>query len=533
MEKVIGKINVIVEACLIVNINEIRQASSEGAVIYETLKRVFTYKNPKFLENEKWGRSNFNTPKFLKSYEVHDGNMHISRGCLDNLISHVKQFNVDVVTIDRTLVSETIYFNQSNTILRDDQNKFAKELLQHTYGSGVAYTSFGKTVVLLEIAKRVMQRTLVIVHTTFLQEQWINEMRNVNLFNIDPDRIGGVGGIFSGKKRRLGDINVCLYHSLMTEEHLKFFEPHIGLVLFDEGQKSPIEGVQAVVNRFRARYRYTVSADLKRKDGKEFLTFDTFGPVRSFAEEQASDSKILSRIYLVPTGYRDPDYDNDNDYTSMISKMARDKARNIFICKRALRKVKEKKLVLIFVERKEQAAILYRMLSKSYRVDMLLGPINKKSVTGDQRTPKEMKEGLPPRFLPKSIMRVLCEYDDKNAYKRIIKLAAKKNLDIIIGTQKAEVGFSVRTIDHLVITTPAGNNSERIKQIFGRAERTYKQEEVDYFGHEKPIPTVDVLVDKTRASRNAAENIATKYGKRVVSIKKKTEIILRKKGEKK
>ena len=54
-------IDAIVEATLIIKINDIREANDQGAVAYETLKRLLTYKNPKFIENEKWGYSNFKT----------------------------------------------------------------------------------------------------------------------------------------------------------------------------------------------------------------------------------------------------------------------------------------------------------------------------------------------------------------------------------------------------------------------------------------------------------------------------------------
>jgi len=508
-------LDIIVSSSLIINIEKLKGFND---LAYKTLKQMFTYKNPKFLENEKWGYSNYTTPKHLYSYEVKDGKMYISRGGLERVVNQLQKFNIKVKEIDRTLVCSPIDFNQSNTVLRIDQEKYINEMLQYNGGCGQAYTSFGKTVAMLELAAKVGQPTLILVHTTFLQEQWINEAINNKLFNLNPSDIGGVGGLFGNKaqfdkvfknsvkncRRKFGKLNICLYQSMVNEDHLNYFKDRIGLLLFDEGQKSPIEGIQQVVNNFRARYRFTVSADLRRKDGKHFLTFDTFGPVRSIVRETNSDSKILSDITLVPTKYSDEIYSEDQNYSGLITRMGQDKNRNILICRRAIKKVREDKLVMIFVERKEQAGILAKMLSK-FRVDMLTGSMDKKSIS---------------EVSSRGARKILENYDESTAYNRIKLLTDKKKLDIIIGTQKAEVGLSIRPLDHLIITTPAGGNPERFKQIKGRVERTYSTEQEEYFGFKKSIPTIDVLVDYSiNSSRNAADTIKELYGDRVSKVK--------------
>lgn len=509
-------LDIIESSSLIIDVDELRSLSE---VAFKMLKHVFTYKNPKYIENEKWGYSNYETPKHLFSYEIHDGKMYISRGGLAAVERELFKFKIETNVIDRTLVCEPVDFSQSNVTRRDDQQTFIEELRRYTTGCGVAYTSFGKTLTMLELAAEIKQPTLILVHTTFLQEQWIKEATEQKLFNLDLEDIGGVGGVFGtaknfkevfGKdkkheKRRYRKLNICLYHSLSNPEHLEFFKDRIGLVLFDEGQKSPIEGVQQVVNHFRARYRYTVSAQLKRKDGKEFLTFDTFGPVRTRARETNSDSKIQCNIQLVLTKYDDLHYDDDQNYSAMITRMAKDHPRNILICKRVIKRIKRGDLCIIFVERKEHAGILAKMLSK-FRVQLLTGPINKDDIES---------------IKIKSVRKILKDYDNTKAYDTITKLAEKKELDVIIGTQKAEVGLSIRTLNYGIATTPM-NNEERFTQIRGRIERTYSSEQVKYFGHKKPTPLLEVLYDKNLSpSSSGAEKIKEKYSKRVRVIKPK------------
>lgn len=499
-------INIIVEAKLIISVKEIRSLNETA---FQTLKQIFTYKNPKFIDNEKWGYSNYGVPKHLTSYELESGRMLISRGGQDKVEKQLNKFDISVQWVDRTLVCESVDFEQSNVILREDQDHALFVMSDFDNGCLQAYASFGKTLSALELIRRIRQPAIIIVHTTFLQEQWIKEASDPKLFNLPKSEIGGVGGLFGGKKRRYRKLNICLYHSLMNPEHLNFFKDRVGLVWFDEGQKTPIEGVQQVVNHFRARYRYSGSANFKRKDGKQFLTFDAFGPVRHVVPEKNSASKILAKVNLIPSPYEDHDYDGSN-YTAMITAMSKDRARNILICKRGIKKVRQGKLVLIFVERKEQAGVLAKMLS-NFRVDMLLGGVNTAEVKRDKK-------------MSPAVKKILLEYDDKGAYARIERLADKKKLDFVIGSQKSEVGLSIRTIDHGIVTTPMGNNDERFQQAKGRPERTYSESQENYFGHKKAIPEIDVIVDyKMPVSKRAADKIKEKYGNAVRTIKRKTK----------
>jgi superfamily II DNA or RNA helicase len=581
------ELEVVVEDRLILSTIELKKLNS---LAFKTVKQIFTYDNPKYLENEKWGRQNFDTPQFLKSYEIYDSKMFISRGGKAKLETQLFKFKIEVVYIDRTLVCKSVDFNQSNVALRDDQEAALKIMRRFEDGCMVAYTSFGKTIFLMELARIIAQPTLVIVHTTFLQEQWIKEATDKKKFNLSKDQIGGVGGVFSGKKRKFGDLNVCLYQSLENEEHVDFFKERVGCVMFDEGQKSPIEGVQKVTNKFRGRYRFTASANLERADGKQFLTYDTYGPVRHVVEEVESASKILAKVIVVKSDYEDTDYDYDNQYSTMLTRMGINKNRNILICKRAITKVRQGKLVMILVERKAQALILKKYLSK-FRVEMLLGPTNwrdfdKQSVIDASLAPtakllrvlkKSLEaEGIPYtddeidngdyafikgvinnyelefdseengdgidlnargmvkrlKEIPKATIEMLDtmtptmiryarEYDDKGAYKKINALAEKKDLDIIIGTQKAEVGLNIRTLDHGIVTTPAFGNTERGGQIKGRFERTYSEEQELFFGHKKPTPTLDLIYDTAlRPSRNAISQARADYAGSIFNLRK-------------
>lgn len=510
-------LNIIVSNCLIIDIDEMKSLR-HGESILKGVEKLLTYKNPSFQEALKWGYSTWGIPSHLYSYEYAEDNrsMFISRGARDRVESYIKKFEIEIHYIDQTLVSPLVAFDHSKVILRPDQQEAVRTMMRYEQGILIAYTSFGKTLAFLELMRLLRQRSLVVVHTTFLQEQWIKEATDPRTFNMPMDRIGGVGGVF--KKRKLGDFNVCLYHSLSKDDHLNFFRPHVGLIGSDEAQKSPIADIQKVVNMFPARHRYAVSARIERKDGKEFLTLDTFGSIRHVAVEKEGSSKIISTVTIIPTGYEDlvPELDHEEDreardqdsYVGMLSRMAADKERNIMICKIAISKIRQGKLVIIFVERKEQAGYLMKMLSK-FKGDMLIGSTDPKSVNS-----------LP---CPQSVKDVLNNFDHEGAFDRITRLAEHKELQFIIGTSKAEVGLSIRTLDVGIVTTPVGKNLERFNQIKGRLERTYSEEQEKFFGHKKERPELIVIKDKTKSSREAASCVREAYGELVKEIKRKTE----------
>lgn len=475
---------------------------------YTGLLKLLQYKNDTYTENEKYGYSNWGVPPYIETYKIEGDRVGVFRGELEVMEEYLKKFKIDLIVVDKTVVTEPIDFSQSNTVLRPDQNTFLDRVAPFNNGVALAFTSFGKSVTVLEWVRILKQRTLILVHTTFLQKQWIMEATNNKLFNIDKKRIGGAGGQFSGKKFKLGDLNIALYHSAKKDEILaKYLKAGIGAIFIDEVQKAVITDIQKVVNTLPARYKYGVTAGLKRKDGKEFMVTASVGPVRYEAIETATDSKILSDICFINTPYRNRDYEDEAIYTSLLNDMAVNKERNIQICNIGVERVKRYgDVVIIFVERVIQAGILAKYLSK-FRVGLLLGTVNMKKIEADVDLLRKV---------PKGVLDILRQYNAKTAYDMVKEAGDNRELDFVIGTQKMEVGLSIRTVSFGILTSPAGNNLERFNQILGRLERTHSDEQVKKFGV-KLTPMLAVLVDNMIISRNAKNSIESKYGDRIKS----------------
>lgn len=481
---------------------------------YRTIKRFFTRKNPTYEANEKYGYSNHDTDEYLKGYEIKNGRIYIWRGCLRILKKILVKYKHQIKVIDRRLLMpEVVYPNDMKCLPRAEQKLFIKIAAHYEEGLIQAYTSFGKSLTALMLARFLKQPILILVDKESLQKQWINEATDPNTFNMDRKLIGGVGGVFSGKKRRLGLVNICLYQSLSKPEHLEFFANKVGVFVFDETQKAPIEACQKIVQHIPAKYRFGMSANIHRKDKKEFLTKFAIGQILKTFEEKASDSKVLANIVMKRTAYSDDQYEWDKQAVDLETRASFDKKRNSMILNEAVLNIELGKIVLIVVSRKYQACRLaWKLESLGYRSELIIGNINK-------------NKDIPPTAHTR-VAEIMENHNPKNDYEKCKELAEKKELDAIVVTHhKAGVGMSITTLDHLICSSMVTGNEELLNQILGRIERQYKAKQIEDFGHSKPTPSATFLWDYLISTKQKdAGKLKKKYGERlkVTKIKRRT-----------
>lgn len=255
----------------------------------------------------------------------------------------------------------------------------------------------------------------------------------------------------------------------------------------------------AVINDSPAKVRIGLTADEKRKDAKHFLIHDAFGERIHVVQDNNIGSRKKARINLVPTNYTNDSYEFNKRTPELLNDMARDKSRNKIIIKRTLQKTSKKKLVLILLERKFQALYLKEKLeSENLRVKLLVGKFTKSDI-------EDADDWKP------SWKKFASSYDDDKEFFEIKRLGANKEIDVVIATQKGDVGLSIKTVDHVIISTPTGGNLERFNQQKGRAERDYDDELRKKFG-KKATPSVDYLWDiKIESIRKKGNSILKNY----------------------
>jgi len=130
-----------------------------------------------------------------------------------------------------------------------------------------ANVSWGKTFSGLAIAGKLGQKTLVIVHTIALRDQWAKEVEKV--YGIKPGIIG------SGRYEINAPIVIGNTQSLYkVKDNLS---KEFGTLIVDECHHIPANTFNRLVDSSYAKYKIGLSGTLERKDGKHVILQDYFG----------------------------------------------------------------------------------------------------------------------------------------------------------------------------------------------------------------------------------------------------------------
>ena len=130
-----------------------------------------------------------------------------------------------------------------------------------------AWVSGGKTFTGLAIAGKLGQKTLIIVHTVPLRNQWAAEVEKV--YGITPGIIG------SGKFDLSSPVVIGNTQSLYRR--IQDIRREFGTVILDEMHHVSSPTFSKVVDTNYARYKIGLSGTIERKDGKHVVFRDYFG----------------------------------------------------------------------------------------------------------------------------------------------------------------------------------------------------------------------------------------------------------------
>jgi len=149
------------------------------------------------------------------------------------------------------------------------------------YGTIVLPCGSGKTIVGMEILKRLATRTLILTINVAAVHQWIAELYD----KLDLEE--GTVGEYSGMKKEIKPITVCTYQVLTWRADKEADFPHMkvlkegnwGLIIYDEVHMLPAP-VFKVTAELQSVYRVGLTATLIREDNREDEVFSLVGPKR-------------------------------------------------------------------------------------------------------------------------------------------------------------------------------------------------------------------------------------------------------------
>lgn len=225
--------------------------------MYRTLEKELTYNIPAYNEPEK-----FVQIKNLKviNYNIAGGKMLVA----------FPVGRVDLIPKNYEICDKRVHhviedFPKFKFELRPSQQEIHDELDDNCIIN--AKVGYGKTFTGLAIAAKLKQKTLIVVHTVALRNQWEKEI--VKTLGIKPGVIG------SGKFNIDSPVVVANTQSLV--KHVSQLGREFGLVILDEMHHVSSPTFSKIIDGMFSRYKIGLSGTIERKDQKHVVFKDYFG----------------------------------------------------------------------------------------------------------------------------------------------------------------------------------------------------------------------------------------------------------------
>jgi superfamily II DNA or RNA helicase len=243
--------------------------------------------------------------------------------------------------------------------LRPEQRAARQALLAHRDGVLVAPCGSGKTTIGLALVAALRQRTLVLVHTVDLVDQWIA-------------RASSELGARVGRDLAADDLDVVVT-TVQGLARLPFARlvdvvAPFGLLILDEAHHAPASTFTKILSAVPARWRYGLTATPTRRDGLTPLMHAHLGPVRyavKRAQLRASGSLVVPDVHLV-------------DYRRVPGlPVEEDEGRNRLVLRTARKLAREGRTTFLFVRLVDHARELGEQLARNHSTRVLTGDVSR------------------------------------------------------------------------------------------------------------------------------------------------------------
>lgn len=294
-----------------------------------------------------------------KVYKVYEHN-HVSNTY--NLPLHWSNSNLTFKVKPKFKQLALVNPGRFNIVPRKHQQDCMKECLKEfkkDWGGGIINmaTGSGKSLQSMMLFHHLKQKTLIVVHTVELMQQWI---KSIGQFLPDV-KVGKIQGkIFDIQGK---DIVVGMLQTIsMKAEYTKDFFSDFGLVIYDEVQFLSAEVFSKALLKSRSRYVFGLSATVERKDGLEWIFKAHIGDIIYSNINTSLKQYTELKFIFVDTKRREKlMYDGTPNISGMITDISEDIERTKMLCKE-LKNLPDSRRVLVLSERVEHLKEMNRIL---------------------------------------------------------------------------------------------------------------------------------------------------------------------------
>lgn len=282
-----------------------------------------------------------------------------------------------------------------------------------------ANPAWGKTFTGIAIARKLRQKTLVVVHTQALRDQWAEEVYKT--LKIDPGIVGGTKSNFEGpiviaNVQKLNNIESTIYNK------------RFGTVIMDESHHVPATIFSNIIDRMHARYKIGLTASKRRKDGRHVIFQDYFSKNNFIADNSNSMTPVVHRLQL-PIVVKD----GGDSWALRVNELTANPSYQKYIATIASAYAQKGHKVLVIAS----------------RTDLLIAA----------------------KILTDRSVCITGEIKDTEDRKKLVNKILSGEADVLYGSQNIfSEGISINPLSCLILATPI-NNDPLLEQLIGRVTR--------------------------------------------------------------
>jgi len=258
-----------------------------------------------------------------------------------------------------------------NGTLRDVQIPVVNSFLKPEPHDGIIslQTGGGKTICALYIAAQLKVPTIILVHNTFLKDQWVDRIKAF----LPKARIGFLQGDTVDIHNK--DVVVAMLQSVSLKEYGPIFD-HIGFTIVDECHHIASDCFSRSIPKLTSKYMLGLSATPERKDKLMYVIHWLLGPLLyksntadkvddlvkvEYYEFEPEDPKF-NEVILNPSGVM---------FTSlMVNKVVASEQRNKFLIEILEDVYRDpRRRILVLTDRVEHTKALVSLMSEKMKAD--------------------------------------------------------------------------------------------------------------------------------------------------------------------